>query len=229
MTVKTSDKRHNIVSRAPARKLVKKFKIVFWDFDGVIKDSVQVKSAGYEKLFLPFGDEVVIRVKHHHAAHGGISRFEKIPLFLNWAGQTADPAQVQEYCERFSKIVQKAVIDSPWVPGVYEYLNSNCANQCFILVTGTPQKEIEQILQTLKITRFFREVHGAPKRKVDIINDVLKRLRFSTEQALFIGDSETDLKAAEKNNVSFLLRSTQLNLRLQKKFSGPRFEELKSE
>ena len=32
--------------------MVKEFKIVFWDFDGVIKDSVVIKSKGYEKLFL---------------------------------------------------------------------------------------------------------------------------------------------------------------------------------
>jgi len=210
-------------------KLVKEFKIVFWDFDGVIKDSVKVKSLGYEKLFSSFGQEVVQRVNQHHESNGGISRFVKIQIYLIWAGQTPQPEKVQEYCDRFSNLVQQAVIDSPWVPGVLEYLRSYYAHQCFILITGTPQQEIEQILQSLKITHFFSEVHGAPKRKMDTIDDVLKRLRFSGNQGLVIGDSEIDLEAAEKNNVSFLLRSTKTNVRLQEKFSGPRFEELNSE
>ena len=36
-----------------AYPLLKTMQVVFWDFDGVIKDSVVVKSKGYEKLFLP--------------------------------------------------------------------------------------------------------------------------------------------------------------------------------
>ena len=209
--------------------MIEKFKIVFWDFDGVIKDSVQVKSAGYGKLFSPFGKNVVDRVNQHHGLHGGISRFEKIPLYLSWAGQPSDPVLVQEYCERFSNIVQQAVIDSPWVPGVYEYLKFNHERQCFILITGTPQKEIEKILQTLKIKHFFQEVHGAPKAKADVVKNALKRLYFAPEETLVVGDSRTDLEAAEKNNVAFLLRSTQINQNLKEKFSGPHFEELKNE
>ena len=210
-------------------KLLEKFKIVFWDFDGVIKDSVQVKSSGYEKLFSRFGHAVVNRVREHHESHGGISRFDKIPLYLSWAGKPSAPVEVRKYCERFSNLVQQAVVDSPWVPGVYEYLNSNYPSQCFILITGTPQEEIEQILQTLKIKHFFQEVHGAPKKKVDVVKNALKRFCFSSEHALVIGDSGTDFEAAKKNNVEFLLRCTQRNLSLQEIYSGPRFEDLNNE
>jgi phosphoglycolate phosphatase-like HAD superfamily hydrolase len=203
--------------------------VVFWDFDGVIKDSVVVKSRGYEKLFLPYGREVVSRVNKHHEDHGGISRYKKIPLYLSWAGELASPHQVQAFCDRFSKLVQQAVIDSPWVPGVQEYLRANCVQQCFILITATPQEEIEKILNMLNIACCFREVHGAPKTKATVVNDVLKRLNFASEQALVIGDSGADLEAAEDNNVAFLLRCTQQNHNLQEKFSGPRFENLKDE
>jgi phosphoglycolate phosphatase-like HAD superfamily hydrolase len=207
-------------------KLVKEFKIIFWDFDGVIKDSVRVKSKGYEKLFLPFGEELVKQVSQHHEAHGGISRYDKIPLYLGWAGEPADTGQVKEFCDRFSILVKQAVIDSPWVPGVLGYLRSYHKHQCFIMITGTPQEEIEQILKALKISDYFREVHGAPKEKAVVVNDVLKRLKFSPEQALVIGDSETDLEAAKENNVSFLLRRTPANFKLQGNFTGPSFKNL---
>ena len=207
-------------------KLVEKYKIVFWDFDGVIKDSVVIKSKGYGELFLPFGKEVVERINQHHEANGGISRYEKIPLYLGWAGEPANTDQVEEFCDRFSNIVQQDVIDSPWVPGVLEYLRSNYQHQYFILITGTPQEEIERILQELEIAHFFREIHGAPKAKVTVVNDVLSRLNFSPEQALVVGDSETDLEAAKKNNVIFFLRCTPLNNELQKQFKGPSFENL---
>ena len=200
--------------------------VVFWDFDGVIKDSVMVKSAGYEKLFLPFGKDVVRQVNEHHNVHGGISRYEKIPLYLSWAGEPANPIQVQEFCDRFSNLVQQAVVDSPWVPGVYEYLKSHCTDQCFVLITGTPQNEIEQILHALNIDRYFRNVFGAPKAKSIMVKDVLERLGCQPERALVIGDSGTDLEAAKNNNVAFLLRRTSLNQELQKQYAGPSFENL---
>ena len=41
---------------------LKSAKIIFWDFDGVIKDSVEVKSAVFGQLFLPFGKIVAKKV-----------------------------------------------------------------------------------------------------------------------------------------------------------------------
>lgn len=206
--------------------LLKAGRVIFWDFDGVIKDSVAVKSIGYEQLFSFYGEEVVGKVRQHHITHGGISRYEKIPLYLGWAGEATTIDQVQTFCKRFSDLVFQAVIESPWVPGVREYLQANQTNQYFVLMTATPQEEIEQILQMLKITHCFREVHGAPTAKTAVVSNVLKRLHCLPEHALVVGDSDTDLSAAEENGVVFLLRSTPLNQELQKQFQGSSFEGL---
>jgi phosphoglycolate phosphatase-like HAD superfamily hydrolase len=202
---------------------MKEYKIIFWDFDGVIKDSVTVKLMGYEQLFKFYGKNVVAKVRQHHNAHGGISRYDKIPLYLGWAGEPATTEQVQKFCEKFSDLVQQAVIDAPWVPGVCEYLQENHTHQPFVLMTATPQEEIERILQVLKITHCFREIYGAPTVKAAVVKDVLKRLHCLPEQALVVGDSDTDLRAAEENKVVFLLRCTPFNQDLQKRFQGPSF------
>jgi phosphoglycolate phosphatase-like HAD superfamily hydrolase len=207
---------------------LRKKQVVFWDFDGVIKDSIEVKSTGYEQLFLSYGDDVVKKVCEHHNAHGGISRYEKIPLYLSWVGEPASADQVKLFCDRFSKLVQQAVIETPWVPGVFEYLQANHTSQIFILITATPQEEIEQILCAIDINNFFREVHGAPTAKAMVVQDVMNRLRFNSDQTLVVGDSATDLSAAEENNVAFLLRRTPFNQSLQKQFHGPSFENLSS-
>ncbi len=204
--------------------LLKVKQIVFWDFDGVIKDSVLVKSVGYEQLFMPYGESVVEKVRQHHNAHGGISRYDKIPLYLGWAGELITADQVQNFCSQFSGLVKQAVIDAPWVPGVREYLQANHSNQYFVLMTATPQEEIEQILHALDITHCFRETHGAPTEKTTVVHDVLERLHCLSEQALVVGDSDTDLSAAEENNVDFLLRRTPLNQGLQERFQGSSFE-----
>jgi phosphoglycolate phosphatase-like HAD superfamily hydrolase len=203
--------------------------LVFWDFDGVIKDSVFVKTAAFERLFLPYGAEITCRVRQHHEANGGVSRFDKIPLYLAWAGEPASAEQVSAFCERFSQLVLQAAIDAPWVPGVREYLLQYCDEQYFVLVTATPQEEIEQILATLDIAHCFRDVHGAPTKKASAIETVLVRQRVAPAQALMIGDAETDRQAAQTNSVPFLLRRTPLNLSMQASYGGPMFDDLNDE
>lgn len=203
--------------------------MIFWDFDGVIKDSVAVKSAAFERLFKGFGTEVADRVRQHHEAHGGVSRFEKMPIYLEWAGETATPALVKEYCEQFSRLVLQAVIECAWIPGVREYLEAHHSRQRFVLLTATPHAEIHLILNALEISHWFREIHGAPTPKSTAIGQALARLRCPREEALVVGDSASDLEAAETNGVTFLLRCTTLNRALQERYSGPKFHDLTNE
>jgi phosphoglycolate phosphatase-like HAD superfamily hydrolase len=201
-------------------------RVVFWDFDGVIKDSVAVKTMGYVRLFERYGPGLAERIREHHEANGGISRFDKIPLYLRWAGQSASPEQVRHHCERFSELVLQAVIDSAWVPGVQEYLRGHCARQYFVLLTATPAEEIRQILAVLDLRNCFREVFGAPTPKATAVRDVLTRLPCAAHEALVVGDSASDLQAAEANGVPFLLRCTGINGDLQRRHPGAKFESL---
>ena len=194
--------------------------VIFWDFDGVIKDSIDVKTEAFAEMFVQFGSTVTNRVRQHHESHGGVPRFEKIPLYMGWAGINATPQSVREYCEKFSKVVVKAVIDSPWVPGIIDYLQDHAGEQYFVLVTATPQIEIEDILSALNISQYFREVHGAPVEKSRVIEEVLLRRKCSSSDALAIGDSVTDLRAAQANSVPFLLRRTPFNCSLQADSEG---------
>lgn len=200
--------------------MLKNPSVIFWDFDGVIKDSVEVKADAYEKLFISYGLEVARRIREHHENNGGLSRFIKIPLYLTWAGEVPSPILIEDFCDRFSKAVMQATIDSPWVPGVKKYLQDNFTRQGFIIVTATPEVEILKILDTLAIRKYFREVHGAPKQKNFIISDILARWKLSPGSALMIGDSVADLEAAQINQVPFLLRRTSMNKVVQTQFNG---------
>jgi phosphoglycolate phosphatase-like HAD superfamily hydrolase len=204
-------------------------RIIFWDFDGVIKDSISVKTNAFSSLFLKYGDEIVSRIQQHHEANGGVSRYEKIPLYLTWAEGCASPSQIELFCEKFSRLVMQAVIESPWVPGAREYLMRHYRDQYFVLLTATPQGEIEKILEALGLSICFRKVFGAPAKKDEAMKAVLTNLDHSSLQALMIGDSEGDLKAAEANGVPFFLRRTPLNVKLQLSFQGPIFDNFNNE
>lgn len=201
-------------------------RVVFWDFDGVIKESVEVKALAFERLFLQFGEAVAARVRQHHEANGGVSRFDKIPLYLGWAGEAATASKVKEFVDRFSLLVRDAVVRSAWVPGVREYLEAHHACQVFVLVSATPQQELSSIIHELQIACCFKEVYGFPASKSYVVGEVLRRLNCQASSAILVGDSDTDLVAARNNNVPFLLRRTAYNRHLQEHHAGYAFEDL---
>jgi phosphoglycolate phosphatase-like HAD superfamily hydrolase len=192
---------------------------IFWDFDGVIKDSVEVKSDAFEKLFLPFGVEISKKVKKHHEDNGGMSRFDKLPIYIKWSNNKPTQEVVDEYADKFSALVKQKVIDSEWVLGVLEYLNNNYNNQDFFLVTATPQQEIEEIIKILKIEYLFKEIVGSPIKKFNAIMYLLKKHSLSSKNSIMVGDSFSDYSAARINNLQFVLKCNKLNVKLQQELN----------
>ncbi len=198
---------------------------IFWDFDGVIKDSVGVKTDAFVQLFLPYGAELAERVRVHHEANGGMSRFEKFPLYLEWAGESAAPEKVDAYCQRFSELVLQGVINAPWVPGVEAILRGNPHQQVFVLVTATPQGEIEEILAAINLRACFSGVFGAPVSKKEAIRTSLAARNLDASQCLMIGDAKADWDAALANNVDFLLRRHSSNRHVFENYTGDSVED----
>jgi len=204
--------RNNIKGLEVDLDFLSKFDVIFWDFDGVIKESVQVKADSYAALFNSYGIEVQKKVREHHLQHGGMSRYEKIPLyFQEYVHRNLSEHEQQEYQLKFQKLVVENVIESEWVLGVKEYLLSNNEIQHFFLLTGTPQNEIEYILEKLKIDSCFIGILGAPLKKKEGLMNFLHEYNFSAEKCLMIGDSLDDYKAAKAVNIPFLLRITPEN------------------
>lgn len=204
--------------------LLRSPRLIFWDFDGVIKDSVEVKTQAFVQLFQPYGVEVAERIRVHHEANGGMSRFEKIPLYLEWAGESATSERIDEYCQRFSRFALQSVIDAPWVAGAEAFLRSNLYQQAFVLVTATPQGEIEEILAALDLRPCFMDVYGAPMSKKDAIRTILATRQLGPQHCLMIGDANADWEAAQANQVPFLLRRHATNGRVFEHYTGDSIE-----
>ena len=195
---------------------LKSNRVVLFDFDGVIKDSVSVKSDAFELLFTEFGTEISTRVREHHEANGGMSRFEKFPLYLSWAGITPTDSLIEVCTDQFSKLAKQKVIDSEWVAGVEGFLIDNSNKHKMFVVTATPQSEIEEILKALEIFDYFFEVIGSPIKKSEAISRLINKYQLNPEMTVMIGDSMPDYLAASHNNIEFILRNTELNTEMQK-------------
>lgn len=198
---------------------------IFLDFDGVIKESVEIKAEVFESLFLQFGSSVARRVRRHHEQNGGLSRYEKLPLYLQWSGQVASEDQVAEWSDLFSSMVKQRVIDADWVPGVVDFLNQKVENTDLFIVTATPQHEIEEILQELGMASYFSAVIGAPVPKAEAIESLLSQFSISVRDAVMFGDTYSDFEAAKSNQLNFILRRTTLNLESQCKIACPMIDD----
>ncbi len=196
---------------------LKKYRNIFWDFDGVIKDSVDIKNEAFLNLFHGIDVNVKKKIEDHHLNNSGISRYKKIPLYLEWA--QIDKSELTNYLDIFEKDVITRVIKSNWVMGAREYLCSNPYQQNFFLVTATPQKEIEFILKKLNIFNAFTSIFGSPLEKPLAVKKIIFENKLLKRECIFFGDALTDYNASLENGISFLLRMHKHNKEIFKKIS----------
>ena len=56
---------------------------IIFDFDGVVLESLNVKTNAFKKLYEPYGSDISKKVVEHHLENGGVSRFDKIKFYHN--------------------------------------------------------------------------------------------------------------------------------------------------
>jgi phosphoglycolate phosphatase-like HAD superfamily hydrolase len=205
-----------------------KIKYIFFDFDGVLAESVNIKTEAFRQLYLPYGEEFAQRVVDYHEANGGISRFEKIKIFNGeWLGEVVTEDKIQFLAEKFSDLVMDGVVNAPEVKGASDFLNSASEYEKYI-ITGTPTVEIIPILKQRKMFHFFEGVYGSPEKKDFWVKEILTSKNISPDQCVFIGDALTDYNAALSNDLTFVLRETEEGKELFKDFTGYRLSDLTS-
>ena len=98
-------------------------KNIFFDFDGVIAESVNAKTAAFEEMYLPYGRDISSKVVEYHKFHGGVSRYEKFKYFhKEFLNEVINQEKVDELAIQFSNIVLDKVINSDEVLGANYFI-----------------------------------------------------------------------------------------------------------
>jgi phosphoglycolate phosphatase-like HAD superfamily hydrolase len=201
--------------------------LTFLDFDGVVKDSVDAKGAAFIAIFREFGEALGERILAHHRSNGGMSRAQKIPLYLSWAGLPARPGTVEAFTRSFAVEARRAVIESPWVPGALEFLKRQQAGKVKVIVSATPEEELRSIAEELDILRYVESAIGTPTTKIEAIRSTMIRLNARPIDCTMVGDSKVDLEAAVANGVPFILRRHEGNRDLEPGNQGRSIRDLR--
>jgi beta-phosphoglucomutase len=181
-------------------------RLLILDFDGVILESVSVKTEAFRTLFSTEPDHVD-EIVAFHIKNGGMSRFDKFRyIYDHILKKELDPATFDRLSEKFAALVFEAVIKVPFVPGAAEFLERWSEVIPLFIVSATPETELAEIVRARALTRYFRKVYGAPRKKADCIREILAKNGSRGSEALFVGDALNDLAAARAASVKFVGR-----------------------
>lgn len=201
-----------------------KIKNVFFDFDGVIAESVSAKTSAFEEMYLPFGKDIASKVVEYHKLHGGVSRYEKFKYFhKEFLNEVINKEKVDELAIQFSNIVLEKVINSEEVLGANYFIEKYHKKFQFWIITGTPTAEIEFIIEKRKLTDFFIGIHGSPNNKRYWTENLIKKYNLNRDEIIFLGDAATDKDAADFSKIHFALKESEENKEIFKDFTGYRF------
>ncbi len=183
-----------------------RWQAVFFDCDGVILDSVDVKTRAFAKLFSQHGPEIEAAVVEYHLKNGGVSRFEKFRYYYEHIlKRSITDYEIEELGKAFSSLVVEEVIASPFIDGALESLEQLKEKAVPIyLVSGTPEPEMIEIAGKKGIADFFVEIHGSPQKKWDAVADLLARKGYDSSRCIFLGDAMSDYEAAKRNGMHFI-------------------------
>ena len=187
-------------------ELIKNSKAIIWDFDGVIKDSVELKGEAFKKLFEDQKIDIKNKIYEHHNINGGISRFKKIQKYLDWSSYENNIKNLNLFAKKFSYLIVKEVINANYIDGIESYLRRNHNRQKFFLVSATPEEEILKITKKLEIFDYFKIIIGHPKTKEEGFKFILNESGMDNADFIVIGDSLSEYNAAKKYSLKFVLR-----------------------
>ena len=178
---------------------------IIFDFDGVILDSVDIKTKAFARLFEEHGSEVVEQVVAYHLAQCGVSRFRKFAhIYAHILHRPMPEGESERLGEKFSALVFDEVVKAAWIPGALEFLRDHHTRyQCFV-ASGTPQDELARIVRLRGLERYFTGVFGTPATKEEITRGIFARHGFEAGEAIFVGDALTDCHAAKACAVRFV-------------------------
>lgn len=185
-------------------------RVVILDFDGVVLESNAAKTEAFRDVFARFPEHADAMMDFHRA-HVSLSRFAKFDHLLELTGRVGDGALRTELAAEFSRRTLDKISAVPLVRGAEAFLRDVTSRLPVYLASVTPADDLARILEQRGLARWFRDVYGCPPwNKPDAIRDVLRREGVPSTQALLVGDSAGDQRAALLTGVHFLARDSGL-------------------
>ena len=206
-----------------------KYKTWFFDCDGVLLDSNQLKSESFYEVALPYGKENAQALVECNKRLGGVTRFEKFRYFFETILEKKTfEKELEKALNNFSTLVCEKLINCPETSGLRDFLSSLPTNTRKYVVSGGAQSEIQYVFKQRGLDIYFNGIYGSPDSKEVIMSNIVK-LPDVKYPAVFIGDSRYDYEIAMRFNIDFFFMKKYTEFKNWKSyFMGKRVEIIES-
>ena len=180
-------------------------KNIFFDFDGVILDSMHIREYGFKKIFDKFDNDLVEKLLKYHNENGGLSRYVKIKYFYNkLLNKDISEKKIDKYADNFSKIMRKELVNKEYlISTTINFIKNNTKQYNFHIVSGSDEKELKFLCESLGGFNYFQSINGSHTPKNELVERVLLINNYVANTTVLIGDSINDYEAAKENGIDF--------------------------
>ncbi|ABE52503.1 HAD family hydrolase [Methanococcoides burtonii] len=182
-----------------------KIKNIIFDFDGVILNSMAIKTKAFRDLFSSYPKNVVDDFIEYHLKNGGVSRYRKIDYFhKQLLGIDISEKEILEYAQKYSSLTRNELTDPNYlIQDTFNFIKCNHSRYNMHIASGADEKDLIYICNGLEISKYFMTINGSPIIKSEIIDTILTTYKYKKEETCLIGDSINDHEAAKKNSILF--------------------------
>lgn len=186
-------------------KDLEKYKVILWDFDGVIMDSMPVRELGFREVLKEYPDDQLEKLIHFHRINGGWSRYVKFRYFYEEIrNEEVSDEQIAVLSRKFSEIMRKNLVSEELlICDSLNYIKENYQDQPMHVVSGSDGEELRYLCRQLGLSKYFVSIHGSPTPKATLIKELLESEKYSHEEVIMIGDAHNDREASFANRIAF--------------------------
>ncbi len=185
--------------------MLNKYSTIFWDFDGVIINSDEVRTEGFKHIFDSYSKEYIDKLINYHTINGGLSRYEKIEYFSQKIlDKRLNNQEKREFAQLYGNYCRERLCNKNLlIKSSISFIKENHKNFNFHLVSASDEKELVYLCSKLDIKKYFKSISGSPINKIENIKKLLKTNNYNESNCCLIGDSINDKFAATENRICF--------------------------
>ena len=186
--------------------MLNKYKIIFWDFDGVILDSNNIRTNAFIEIFKNFPKDQISDLVKYHIENGGLSRYEKIEyFFINILKKKITKEELLFYAKKYKLFILEHLVHKKYIINqTINFIKKKESIFSMFIVSASDENELRYICRELELEHFFDAIHGSPRTKKNNIGDLIKLNNLKTNEIVLIGDSLNDYEAAVFNKIDFI-------------------------
>jgi phosphoglycolate phosphatase-like HAD superfamily hydrolase len=184
--------------------VLKTYKSLVFDCDGVILDSNLIKTEAFGHVAMQFGADVARELVLFHVQNGGVSRYRKFEYLLdNILHRESNVTEIESLARQYSLHICNQLLCCPMASGLKE-LRKATPHSNWMVVSGGDQAELRYIFSERGLASLFdKGIYGSPATKDEILSRKMASGHLELPAILF-GDSRYDHEAADSAGLDFI-------------------------